>query len=513
MENPVIRDSDEWDSIEFALQLRCRSSRVRLLQAWNITKAEPLSMFNRRSKNTLVLESFIDSSALDRYNSVQNVCTRGFEIGANGFIVTIGNLSLPGFPLLNTDGNGGDLLANNIGTLDNSGKIVPPKSATISETTFSSIHGDKKVFEYFICDVAVGKSIKVPNVLEAQRSRVSMPAEYDSYFLSNSESEKFDTITVSNTVESGIKNPTHLVGDHSYTKGVLPKNAFKHEYIIYDSSQILPKYLIQFECNPSAEESYALPLCDNCQNDVATIYCSSDAARMCTKCDTRIHSQNKVVSRHIRMPLNEMPRAQTKCKIHRSKSYHLYCIVCNVPICQLCTSNHIHNNTSDGILRETTFIPINIAYESAVLDLKTTSNYIIDKRRKELMKVLSDIETVKNVVSDNCQSVEAACYEMLEEALKNLQHLVDKSLGIVLSEQTENKRQLNEINWSEYFIGYMRSNLLPPDYLRSWLCHCRLRNQLSNNSYKGPQKELFADIVLEAELSIVPEDVKLQNKT
>ncbi|UKK02563.1 hypothetical protein MACK_002656 [Theileria orientalis] len=498
MENVVIRDSDEWDSIEFALQLRCRSSRVRLLQAWNIIRPESLAMFNRRTKNMLVLESFIDTESLDRSNSVQDVCTRGFEIGTPGFVVTVGNLSLPGFPLLNTDSSGKTLLDNNTGSLDYNGKLLPPKTPAAT-SDYASIYGEKKVFEYFVCDVGVGKCLEVPDVVEAQRSRVSMPVEYDSCFLTNSENIKLDSLTVFAGSEDEKNNFDMSVEVQS--KGVLPQNTFKHNYIIYDTSQILARYLIQFEFDPGAEESFALPLCDNCQNDVATIYCPSDTARICAKCDVRLHSNNKVVSRHIRVPLSEMPRPYTKCKLHQTKSYHMFCTVCETPICQLCTSNHIHDNGAQDC-----FIPISTAYEAVVHNLASTTDTALEQRKKELYEILKKVEAVKSEVSENCQGVEAQCYEKLESALSNLNNFVDNSLQVVLTQQTENKRQLNEINWSEHFVDHMRNTLMPADYLRSWLRHCKLRDQFSENSSRKPLEELFPDISLEAELSIMPKE-------
>lgn len=115
----------------------------------------------------------------------------------------------------------------------------------------SSIYGEKRVFDYFVCDVGwlfytlndflgVGKSLEVPDVVEAQRSRVSMPVEYDSYFLTNSENLRLDSLTVfagSNETENGSVE----LSSEAQSKGVLPQNTFKHNYIIYDSSQVLTK--------------------------------------------------------------------------------------------------------------------------------------------------------------------------------------------------------------------------------------------------------------------------------
>ncbi|KAK2198241.1 B-box-type zinc finger [Babesia duncani] len=314
MKSAVLQNSDEWDLIEFALRLRTRSSRVNLLQAWNITNPESLAVFNTRAKNGLILDTFINAETLDGNNSIQDVCTRGFDIGSCGFKVNVGNIrfvnymrlmsSLKGFPLLNKKAP-----EKPCGMLDVDGKVMAPKNSAISCGTDPQLFiGEKHIYEYFVCDVAIGKSIVVANELEAQRLLPGMPVEYDSFYIQGN-SQVYDSNATLSAQSKSMDPSDNCYSDSQvieYFKGVLPQDTFNLEYIILDTSQILPRYLIQFECDLAATELYALPLCDNCQDEPAIIFCPSDEAKVCPKCDVRLHSENKVVSRHIRVPLDKV---------------------------------------------------------------------------------------------------------------------------------------------------------------------------------------------------------------
>lgn len=498
MDNPVVRDSDEWNTLDFALHLRCRSSRVNMLQAWNITKAETVSVFSRCSQNGPIVEAFVNAETLDQSNSVQDVCTRGFTVGSNGFKISIGNITIPSLPLVRSTVMDSSMPEAKSGALNDSGRILPSKNATAANT----IYGEKRVYEYFVCDVAFGKSITVTDEVEAQRLRLSMPVEYDSIYLENKEKHGFQDISVM-LQQAGGKSMDHLP-DESLTEGVLPQMTFKREYIVYSSSQILPRYLVQFECDPVVEETFALPLCDNCQNDAATLYCPSDNARICTSCDEKLHSHNKVVSRHIRVPLNQMPKPAAKCRLHPSKHYNMYCTVCHVPICYICISSHIHGQApQEG--KSACFIPIANAYDAAIHEMQQESSHIIRKRKEYLNCLLDEVERLKQGINENCDHVEASCYGNMESTLRELRKNIDNCLEILMVEQTENKRQLTEMDWAEHFGDYIKNTLMPADFLRAWLRHCRLRRQLYEDSCKAPLQEVFPDIGLQGELSIMHE--------
>lgn len=87
----IFRDSEEWLTLEYFLQMNARTSRVKLVQAWHISPIEVINKFKKRNFERLVLKSFIDTSSMDMNNSIQDVCIRGFSISKKGLKLSIGN--------------------------------------------------------------------------------------------------------------------------------------------------------------------------------------------------------------------------------------------------------------------------------------------------------------------------------------------------------------------------------------------------------------------------------------
>ena len=58
----------------------------------------------------------------------------------------------------------------------------------------------------------------------------------------------------------------------------------------------------------------------------AEVYCQADDAILCRPCDTRIHSANKLASRHIRVELNRRPNGPLgSCPDHSGAEADMYC--------------------------------------------------------------------------------------------------------------------------------------------------------------------------------------------
>ena len=58
----------------------------------------------------------------------------------------------------------------------------------------------------------------------------------------------------------------------------------------------------------------------------AKVYCEADDAILCRPCDTRIHSANKLASRHIRVEINRRPNAPLgNCLDHNGSEADMYC--------------------------------------------------------------------------------------------------------------------------------------------------------------------------------------------
>ncbi|EUR77491.1 hypothetical protein PFBG_01068 [Plasmodium falciparum 7G8] len=270
----------------------------------------------------------------------------------------------------------------------------------------SLLSGERGIFEFLLCDVGVGLSLSVYEKDVSTYNRDVLPIEYDSIFIKKQKEESLDdalTIHYKNKENENHKHNNEynnvnnneinlaLGGDIMPTYGVLPYYTFHHEYIIYDNSQILPRYLIQFECDPNDDEHFSLPLCDYCSDAPAILYCESDEVKLCEKCDTLIHSQNKIVKKHIRKALNEAQKISGKCKRHMTNDVNMFCTICHIPICNLCISSHVHTDLTtnqnfpylkNSNNNQDTIISLNMAYKAILHHSNNPSNFIKQKKKK-----------------------------------------------------------------------------------------------------------------------------------
>jgi hypothetical protein len=108
----------------------------------------------------------------------------------------------------------------------------------------------------------------------------------------------------------------------------LPLQPFQQDYYLLDGNQVLPQYLVEFEYNPADDlagtvflphfssssisfsvfHAFTLKtiMCNQCEQNRATVYCQSDDAYLCADCDEEIHRANKLMSRHVRRPIEEV---------------------------------------------------------------------------------------------------------------------------------------------------------------------------------------------------------------
>jgi hypothetical protein len=93
--------------------------------------------------------------------------------------------------------------------------------------------------------------------------------------------------------------------------------AYSHEFLLTDASAVLPVYLIRAEVDTSAVNKRE-PKCESCEKNDATVYCEQDDAVLCHACDQEVHSANRLVSRHNRVPVRA-------CSLGRSLHCVLYC--------------------------------------------------------------------------------------------------------------------------------------------------------------------------------------------
>ncbi|KAL8431405.1 hypothetical protein Efla_001760 [Eimeria flavescens] len=516
----VIRNSDEWAFVEYMLQINTRTSRVKLLHAWHVAPPHVVYQFEKRTARRLVVYSFVDASLLDEDNSIQDVTRRGFKIGPRGMKFVLGNFSLQGIPLLRGGPNGvPDPFALPTPDLpsDAEKRKKQERSDFMEAAKTQLLSGERRVFEYFLCKVGfphfwvasprlqgrllrlfegVGHSAVMSDEREASGERTTLPPEYDSAYLQKGDAAPTETLTVffenpEQYLTEGTANIRKAEAARQINKGlsiatagVLPQYTFRQEYVVYDASQVIPNYLVLFEVDPTEPELFAVPLCDNCQDFPAAIWCPADTAKLCEGCDERVHSHNKLVSRHIRVPLNEMPKPSGRCKQHTTETDEAFCTTCHAPVCRLCRPNHVHADAAAGASAKSssasrTLIPLSLAY-SGILERGRQPHLILERRRKDLNERLEAIQKLIDAARCNCRSVEQRCYAILEESMNQLRSCTEDKMGVVMTQQFELQRQLDLIEWGESFLRLQRSVLPPADYLAAWLRHCRLRDEMES---------------------------------
>ncbi|XP_047314858.1 B-box zinc finger protein 18-like [Impatiens glandulifera] len=76
-------------------------------------------------------------------------------------------------------------------------------------------------------------------------------------------------------------------------------------------------------------------LCDSCESAAAILFCAADEAALCRDCDDKIHTCNKLASRHIRVGLAG-PSNVPLCDICENAPAFFYCEVDGSSLCLQC---------------------------------------------------------------------------------------------------------------------------------------------------------------------------------
>eukprot|EP00435_Cladocopium_sp_Y103_P051211 s453_g15.t2 len=260
---PVTRRSPEWGWLEYLLHASCSTYRIRLRSACSVANKRLSLEFDARCKGLLQLHAWLPVAEIPFGQTVEDICRNGFKAGHVGVSFHVGNLQLPS---LYDDGRdrGGNDRGHNV---KSRGRSLP---------------AGRRLYEFLLCRVGAGRSYLVDKA--AQAESLALPPEFDSFCVRHS--------------------PANEQVVNEEFPGVLPRHVLHHEYMVRDPAQALPVYLVHFEFDPEMPELLNLPLCDSCGLQAALVYCQADDAILCRPCDTRIHSANKLASRHIRVELN-----------------------------------------------------------------------------------------------------------------------------------------------------------------------------------------------------------------
>ncbi|CAD7924170.1 unnamed protein product [Amoebophrya sp. A120] len=454
---PLSAATEDWDFLEYFLQVSCRSSQVKVKNVWSLTLPEVEAGFSQRTATKLVLPCWLPVSQLDpQQNAVQDVCRRGFRFHErnSGMLVQCGNFSIPGL------GDPADINFAANGAAEGNHLLQAGGSSSSAKAL------GKRVFEAFLCHAGVGRSQLVTSeelVLDAEKLLQNCDRDFDSVYIHRKNRRtKLDSV-----------DPLRAASADQHT--------FQHEYLLKDQSQLLPKYLVHFELDPSEPEKFALSLCDSCQKEPAAVWCEADQAKLCEECDLELHSLNKIVARHVRVPIFEMPRAVGDCPLHPGMQITQYCATCHEFLCPACLT--AGNHASGAILATHKLLPIQEAYRGEIRTAAEAGgqfNTAVNQRREEIKHTLVELESLIAKVQRGGQQAEDRVYAIVQESLQKFQTHTEHHVQQLLSDNLNTKRQLEFFDWIESFIQRQMMELSPPNFLRAWTRHRKLQQKLAD---------------------------------
>jgi len=99
--------------------------------------------------------------------------------------------------------------------------------------------------------------------------------------------------------------------------------------------------------------------------------------------------------------------------------------------------------------------------------------------RLEVDRKLSELDRKLAAVQQSGQIVEDQVYEHIQNAVQHGQDLAEEQVNLLLADELEAKRQLEQANWLEHFLDEGVKALPPADFLSAWLQVCKAREEFA----------------------------------
>ena len=468
----IQKHTTEYDNVLYKLHLATRrSDSVADLSVWDIKNPHVAVKFDRASQDKLILDCFIDEETWGKQNTLESIQKFGVQFPKDGSGMNFVHGALP------------------------SGKIDRPNGPCT-----------------LVCvSVAVGRTAIVPTMVpEVGEIEDNHPTNN-----TNTEGNSVNSFpTVDETKYDSVyhtipKTEEDEVSDEVYSDG----GKYTWSYYIKDSDKVFPKYLIRFNYEGSDITDSKIQICEMCEEKQAVLYCSADDAKLCESCDTEMHSANKVVARHKRVPLKDFKKKKrrlsimqrrmgdtlqifnSKCPLHPHVDVEFYCQACEIPVCVHCKMVGSH---SSGEMGSHKLIGIGSAWQQAV-DIANVPDKILDSRKKHIQNHLSSLSEKLEAVNENATEQDQHVRRIARVALTQIAREAQQKRDHIRAAELELYRQLQEIHWSEHFLDLQRQALLPVEFLSTWKRHKRIRETLYSYNDASPLvlNEVHPDIVVD----------------
>lgn len=278
-----------------------------------------------------------------------------------------------------------------------------------------------------------------------------------------------------------------------------------NEYIVKDGAQILPTFVVSVEYDPQQERrSRQKVACENCEREVATVFCQADAANLCASCDAAMHS-SKLASRHVRVPLDQGPQTFSCCRAHPDKIVEFFCPTCSKPVCVHCKMVGHH---SVGEAARHKLITVAEAFRN-VSDASAAQDPVLESRRSGIHRQIEAVNECAKAVETNAAQVQQALEDIYRKAQNDLKTITKKKLNVLKGDVVELNRQLGELARLEFFLEYQKAGGNATQFILDWAHHQRLRAELHSFGHFREAIDVQPDIRINGAIQVHVESAGL----
>lgn len=427
--NSLSSDTQSFGFLEYFLRLNLHASTAHIVNAWEVSNPQLTLQFEKRAKDVLTLDAWVDASQLPAGNGEEEIIKRGFQFASatNGFKFTTGRIRL--------------------------------------EECESSVTRKRMV----LCKIAVGRAY---NSTEDFAKIATIPEGYDSFVLD--------------------RERVHLNKDIDLTA------CEELEYILKDSTQILPTFVVVFEYNAEAErKSRQKSVCENCEHAPATVFCQADSANLCESCDSQLHA-SKLTCRHIRTPLEAGPQTFSTCRHHPDKLVEFFCPTCSRPVCVHCKMVGHH---SSGDAARHRLITVAEAFRG-VSDTAKAADPLLQARKQRIEAQVGAVSERAMAIEANATQIQGQLEEIYKKALADLRGITKKKLNILKGDMVELHREAAEMRHLEAFLEYQQSGGNATQCILDWAYHQKLRGELHSFAHFREAVDVLPDIRINGAIQV-----------
>jgi hypothetical protein len=268
------------------------------------------------------------------------------------------------------------------------------------------------------------------------------------------------------------------------------------DFIVFKSPQIRTCHLVRFGGGAELDSADdADNLCDLCNNEIATVWCLNDEAKLCRSCDADSHRTNRIVAKHKRIPLSEAKALMETCPAHSQMRAEYYCPQCQLPVCMTCKMTGSH---SRGDAASHALVTVAQAYQEA-LQASGRDDSTVVRRLRAIDDRIRAFDERLNSVLTNGRDVEEEIMSIARAAIERAKMIASERALALRSAQTELARKRNETERLGQFLARHRDSIGPLAFLRAFDRYVLIVQQFQGTA------DLSGNVPIDTDLRVVGE--------